>query len=102
MDTLDLKIKMIEMLIEAEDSEKVCFTRNFIKETGGTLRQIRDILTELKGNGMIDLDYCINEDGQLSGRGYVLTTRATQWSIREWLQKLKNIASPHDGKEQHG
>ncbi len=42
---------------------------------------------------MVETNYCVDDDGMLSGSAYFLTTRATQWSIREWLQELKKISS---------
>ena len=87
---LELQIKMIEKLIKANDEEKVCFVRTFVRETGGKEKDIKEIIATLKVAGMIELDWCMDEDGMLSGRGYVLTTRATQWSIREWLKVLKD------------
>lgn len=88
---LDCKIKMIERLIEADKDETACFVRTFVKHTGYGEELIKDILQELKKIGMVEVDYCVNDDGMLNGRGYVLTARATQWSIREWLLELKKI-----------
>lgn len=93
MKELQLKIKMIELLIEANENDKVVFTRTFVSKTGSTEKQVKDILVNLKKNGMVELDWCYIEDGGFGGRGYVLTTRATQWSIREWLDELKKIES---------
>ncbi len=93
MKDLELKIKIIELLIEADEKELLYPTRTFVRDTGADVKQVRIILKELKSNGMVDSNYGIDEDGLLCGRGYFLTPRATQWSIREWLQELKKLQS---------
>ena len=91
LDSLDVKIKIIEMLIEAEDEEKVLFIKSFVKKINTDEKLVRKILKELKRIEMVEVDWCIDQDGMLAGTGFVLTRRATQWSIREWLVELKRI-----------
>lgn len=99
MDELEVKIKIIEKLIEADNEDKVCFTRTFIKITGAEDKLVKTILKQLKKIEMVEVDWCIDYDGMLGGRGYVLTQRATQWSIREWLQELKKIKQGEVNKQ---
>ena len=91
MTELEIKISMIELLIQAEHNDHVLFLRTFKQEIGADEKTIKKIIKQLKNIDMIESDFAVNDDGMLSGRGYCLTTRATQWSIREWLAELKQI-----------
>ena len=90
--SLDLQIKMIELLIEKDKAEYGCTIKSFINHTGADKKDIKEIVTILKNAEMIKSDWCINDDGMLSGKAYFLTDRATRWSIREWLEVLKGMA----------
>lgn len=85
----NLQIKMIELLIEKDKYDYGCTTKIFMKSTGAQKKEVRQIIKNLKQAGMIEACWCIDDDGFLSGKAYFLTYRATQWSIREWLQELK-------------
>lgn len=94
MTDLELKIKIIEGFLE--DPEYAYNYHYFERKTGESRERIKKVMDELRagGNGAM-VKYVkglISEDGELMGSGFELTTRATQWSIREWLEELKKIA----------
>lgn len=91
MDDLEIKINMIELLIHNHESEFVTTYKAFEQSTGVTKKEIKPIIKNLVGIGMVELVTAWDDDGFIKGSGYMLTTRATQWSIREWLEELKNI-----------
>ena len=91
MNELETKIAIIELLIQADHNEHVLFLRTLKQETGADEKIIKKIIKELKNINMVESDFAVDDHGMLAGRGYVLTTRATQWSIREWLTELKKI-----------
>lgn len=92
MTDLELQIQIIEKLVHDEDSEVVTCYRDLEQLTGETKKRIKLVIDNLKGLGMIELVPAWDMDGEfLRGSGYMLTTRATQWSIREWLTKCKEI-----------
>lgn len=90
MTELELKIEMIELLIHNDD-QYVTTYKAFEQHTGAAIDEIRAIVKNLVGLGFIELESAWDGEGMLKGSGYVLTQRATQWSIREWLQQLKDI-----------
>lgn len=79
------------MLIEAEENEKILYIRHFTEKLNADKKQVKEVIQELKNSKAIQTEYGVNDDGMLSGRGYVLTYEITRWSIREWLQVLKNL-----------
>ena len=94
MTELELKIKIIEHFLskEEEGNETVACYSDLEELTGATKKQIKPILKNLVDNKMIELVSAWDADGEfLRGSGYILTTRATQWSLKEWLLQLKNI-----------
>jgi hypothetical protein len=91
MNELDIKILMIELLIANHDSEFVTTYKAFEQTTGATKKEIQPIVKGLVGIGMIELVTAWDDEGMLKGSGYMLTPRATQWSIREWLVELKEL-----------
>lgn len=88
---IELQIKMIELLLNIEEEEYGCTTNYFIKHTGAEKKDIKAVIKILKRSEMVFSDWCIDDDGMLSGKAYFLTHRATQWSVREWLQELKKM-----------
>lgn len=86
-----LRIKMIELFIEREKEEYGCTTNYFVKETGADKKDIKKVLKDLKIAEAIEVNWCIDDDGMLSGRAYFLTYKIQQLSIREWLQRLKEM-----------
>lgn len=92
MDKLEIKIKILELLIYAEKNDFVLSVGKFENEIGAARKDIRKILKELIVLNMVEVVTRWNEDGLLNGRGYVLTTRATQFSVREWLKVLKDLS----------
>ena len=90
VDKLGLKIKIIEAFLE--DDELAYYYRYFEKKTGATREQIKPIMDELRKAEMVELVRgLMNDDGEVAGSGFALTYRATQWSIREWLEELKKM-----------
>lgn len=93
MNELDIKINMIELLIHNDESEFVTTYKAFEQTTGVTKKEIKPIIKNLVDIGMVELVTAWDDDGLIKGSGYMLTTRATQWSIREWLEELKALNS---------
>lgn len=88
----ELKIKIIEAFLE--DEEMGYMYKYFEEKTGATREEIKSIMDELRRIGYVrHAKGLMDEEGFIVGSGFMLTERATQWSIREWLQKLKNIQS---------
>ena len=96
---LEIKINMIELLIHNHESEFVTTYKAFEQSTGATKKEIKPIVKNLVGIGMVELVTAWDEEGFIRGSGYMLTTRATQWSIREWLSELKALNSLQQEKE---
>lgn len=93
MTELELKIKIIEIFLEAEREYAYPY-RYFEEETGEPREKIKKVMDELRKSEMVEHQKgLINDDGEVCGSGFGLTTRATQWSIREWLNELKRIKS---------
>lgn len=91
MTELEIKIQMIELLIANDESEYVTTYKSFEHATGATKKEIQPIVKNLVNIGMIELVTAWDDDGFIKGKGYMLTSRATQWSIREWLSELRKI-----------
>lgn len=88
---LNLKIQMLEILIHENDTDRVCTIGQFMAQTGGSKKDVKCILDELKKGGTIEVVFAVDDDGFMAGRGYVLTYESTRWSVREWLEQLKKI-----------
>lgn len=91
MTELQLKIKIIEAFLEG-DSDLAFYYSYFEEKTGESRKNIKKVMDELRKAEMVEyVRGLFDDDGQLAGSGFQLTTRATQWSIREWLVDLKKI-----------
>ena len=88
---LEIKIEIIECLIHNNENDIVTRYREIEQATGATRKEIKPIFKNLVDTGMTELVSAFDEEGFIRGSGYVLTTRATQWSIKEWLEELKKI-----------
>lgn len=87
---VELQIKIIESFLE---DEELAYNYNyFIRKTGATKEEIKEIMTQLRRSGMVDyVRGLMTENGEVAGSGFELSTRATQWSVKEWLEELKKI-----------
>lgn len=90
MDKLDLKIKILEAFLE--DEEMAYYYSYFERKTGATRKEVKEVMDELRHSGMVEhVRGLFNDHGETAGSGFSLTYRATQWSVREWLAKLKKM-----------
>ena len=91
MTELELKIKIIETFLE--DDPDWCFAYDhFVEKTGESRENVKKVMDSLRKIEMVEyVRGLMDDDGQVAGSGFQLTTRATQWSIREWLEELKKI-----------
>lgn len=88
MTEIELQIKIIEAFLEQPDY--AFGYKYFEKKTGGSRKEIKKIMDRLRKIEMVTyVRGLMNDDGEVCGSGFELTTRATQWSIREWLAELK-------------
>ena len=86
----ELQIKVIETFLE----DTTCsFGYGYLEQaTGATRAELKPIIERLKKLDMIKPEKgLMDEDGEVIGSGWGLTTRATQYSIREWLTSLKEL-----------
>lgn len=88
---LELKIKIMEHFIENDKTDRVVCYHHLAEKFNVTKKEIKPILENLKQNEMIELVKAFDDDGLMCGSGFILTTRANEWSFREWLVELKKI-----------